>query len=147
MCHTLGNLIQISINMGLLEKQMQEVPAFRKFVYIVWIITAVLGIIMFCHTNGIGTEKKEFMPYSAKVVSFYTEKIKRAGIYYQRIKLDNKTIMTANAFSTIINGEKTRLIDYIAVGDSIVRDTWAEISVYREGSETYTFTHNPHDFK
>lgn len=106
------------------------------------IIMAMFCIITACHAKP---RQYKFVPYKGKVVSFYTEKYMYGGIHYQRVHLDNKTRLTANGFSSVIQGEKTRLIDYIAVGDSIVRDTWGVIIVYREGSETYTFTHNPGD--
>ena len=106
------------------------------------VIIVVCSIITACHAKP---RQYKFVPYKGKVVSFYTEKYMYGGIHYQRVHLNHKTRLTANGFTANINGYKTNLIDYIAIGDSIVRDTWAEISVYREGSETYTFTHNPDD--
>ena len=78
---------------------------------------------------------------------FYTENTMRGGIYYQEIKLDNGITMIANAFSSNIEGNKIRLIDFIAVGDSVERNTWGIITVYRNNSEPYVFIHNPDDFK
>lgn len=132
--------------MGLIGKQMREVPAFRRYVYIVWGIVAIIAVVKLCKDSNI--EKVEFMPYSAKVVSFYTEKTKRGGRYYQRIKLDNKELITANGFTATINSNKVRLIDYIAIGDSVVCDsTDGVLYVYRAEAETYRFTYSPSDFK
>ncbi len=114
----------------------------HKVRVVMYVIIAICSIITACHAEP---RLHKFVPYSAKVLSFHTDKLKHGGIYCQNVKLDNKSTMLANGFSSVIQGQKTRLIDYIAVGDSIVRDTWGVIIVYREGSETYTFTHNPGD--
>ena len=89
----------------------------------------------------------EFNPYAAKVVNFYIEKTKRGGVYYQEAELDNGMVMVMNAFSANINGEKIRLIDYISCGDSVVRQQWNTIIVFREGHETQFFYHDPNDFE
>ncbi|MCR5695552.1 MAG: hypothetical protein K6G73_01120 [Marinilabiliaceae bacterium] len=108
------------------------------------IIIAICSIITACHAKP---RQYKFVPYKGKVVSCKTDKTMHGGVYYQRIELDNKEEIAANAFSSIIAGQKTMLINYIAVGDSIVRNTFDTIYVYREGADTYVFTHNKGDFK
>ena len=109
---------------------------------VMYVIIVICSIITACHAKP---RQYKFVPYKGIVVSFYTEKYMYGGIHYQRVHLNNKMRLTANGFTANINGYKTNLIDYISIGDSIVRDTWGVIIVYREGSETYTFTHNPDD--
>lgn len=115
---------------------------YKVSVFMHVVIIVVCCIITSCHGNF---KQPKFVPYKAKVISYQTDRVPFGGIYCQNVKLDNKSTMLANGFSSVIQGRKTRLIDYIAVGDSIVRDTWGVIIVYRRGSKTYTFTHNPND--
>ena len=116
---------------------------FRELLYIAFI--AICSITAGCH--GKIHRKTKFVPYSAKVISYDIDKIKQGGVYYQNINLNNKKRVTANGFSAVIDGQKTWIIDYIAIGDSIVRNTFDSIYVYRKGSETYLFTYNPYDFR
>ncbi|MBP5419261.1 MAG: hypothetical protein J6Y72_05575 [Bacteroidales bacterium] len=115
----------------------------RDMLYIAFI--AICSIITGCH--GKVYRKTKFVPYTAKVISYDIDKIKQGGVYYQNINLNNKKRVTANGFSAVIDGQKTWIIDYIAIGDSIVRNTFDSIYVYRKGSETYLFTYNPYDFR
>ena len=131
--------------MGYISSILDEFPKLRPIVGSIAIFVIVVGSIVVFSDQKV--EKKVFTPYSAKVVFFYTENTMRGGIYYQEIKLDNGITMIANAFSSNIEGYKIRLIDFIAVGDSIERNTWGQITVYRNNSESYVFTHNPDDFK
>ena len=131
--------------MGYISLILDEFPKLRPIVGSIAIFVIVVGSIVVFSDQKV--EKKVFTPYSAKVVFFYTENTMRGGIYYQEIKLDNGITMIANAFSSNIEGYKIRLIDFIAVGDSIERNTWGQITVYRNNSESYVFTHNPDDFK
>ncbi|MBP5419459.1 MAG: hypothetical protein J6Y72_06585 [Bacteroidales bacterium] len=130
----------------LFKQAMEDFPAFKKMVYVIWALIPIGGIFLFW--NDLFAERNaKFVPYSGEVKRFYTEPYMRAGKYYQRIKLKNGKDITANAFSSTIAGQKTMLIDYIAVGDSIVRNTFDTIYVYRKGADTYVFTHNKGDFK
>lgn len=109
------------------------------------IIIAICSIITACHAKP---RQHKFVPYSAKVISFSTDRYMQGGIYYQYLKLDNKTRLIANGFTTNINGLKTNLIDYIAIGDSVVCDSTDDVLyVYRAEAETYRFTYSPSDFK
>ena len=127
-----------------IRRLMNEKPAFRIMMYSIKWLIITFAIINFL-SNFVFTNKS-FVPYSAKVVSYYTERFKRGGINYQRIELDNDECFSANAFSAIIDGKKTWLIDYIAVGDSLAHISWDTIYVYREGSKTYKFVYNIKDF-
>jgi len=130
----------------LFKQAMDDFPAFKKMAYVIWALIPIGGIFWFW--NDLFAERNaKFVPYSGEVKRFYTETYMRAGKYYQRIKLKNGKDITANAFSSMIAGQKTMLIDYIAIGDSIVRNTFDTIYVYREGADTYVFTHNKDDFK
>lgn len=130
--------------MSLVIRMMQRNPRFCVIVYVIWIIVAIGLTWYFSHFDA---SNEEFSPYSANVVSVYTDKLKRGGMYHQNIVLDNENVITANAFSSMIAGQKTMLINYIAVGDSIVRNTFDTIYVYRDGSESYVFTYNKDDYK
>lgn len=74
----------------------KELKAFRVMVYIIWGIVIIGGIIVFGFNSNI--EPVEFVPYSAKVISYYTESYQRGGVYYQRIEFDNGKRMSANGF-------------------------------------------------
>ena len=78
------------------DSAFKELKAFRVMVYIIWGIVIVGGAVIikqqfFC-------EIKEFVPYSAKVISYYTESYQRGGVYYRRIEFDNGKRMSANGF-------------------------------------------------
>ena len=132
--------------MGYTSLILNDFPKLKPIVVSIMIFVIVVGA-MIVISGQINERKASFTPYAAKVVLFYTENTMRGGIYYQEIKLDNGVTMIANAFSSIIEGNKTRLIDFIAVGDSIERNSWGKITVYRYNSEPYVFTHDPDDFK
>jgi hypothetical protein len=130
----------------LFKQAMEDFPSFKKMAYVIWALIPIGGIFLFY--NDLFVERNaKFVPYSGEVKRFYTETFMRAGTYYQRIKLKNGKDITANAFSSTIAGQKTMLIDYIAIGDSIVRNTFDTIYVYREGADTYVFTHNKRDWR
>lgn len=131
--------------MGYINSIIKEIPKLRPIVGSTIVLVIVVGAIMVF--GGIRVEKEAFTPYAAKVVSYHTENTMRGGIYYQEITLDNGIIMIANAFSSKIGNNNIRLIDFIAVGDSVVRNTWGVISVYRDTSDAYIFVHNPDDFR
>ncbi len=127
---------------------MRKYPKFRIIACVTWIIVAIGGISWFSWYFSQFHTKREFFPYSAKVISVSTDKTKHGGINYQNIVLDNKKRVIANGFSSEIQGKKTRLIDYIAIGDSVVCDSTDDVLyVYRAEAETYRFTYNPSDFK
>ena len=130
--------------MGYISSILNVFPKLRPIVGSIMIFLIVVGAIIVLSDQKV--KKKVFTPYAAKVVFFYTENTMRGGIYYQEIKLDNGITMIANAFSSNIRGNRIRLIDLIAVGDSVERNTWGVITVYRDNSESYVFTHNPEDF-
>ena len=127
------------------QETMNNSSIFKLFYFIIGLLGFIYLVVMI--NTSFFFEKKEFVPYSARVKSFYIDNHKEGGVYYQRIKYTNNTSMIVNAFSAIVDGKKTRLIDYIAVGDSVVHSAWGVITVYREGAETYVFKHNPDDFK
>ncbi len=131
----------------LFKQAMEDFPAFKKMVYVIWALIPIGGIFLFY--NDLFVERNaKFVPYSAKVVSFSTDKSKRGGIYCQNIKLEYDILILANGFSSEIQGEKTRLIDYIAVGDSVVCDSTDDVLyVYRAEAETYKFIYNKGDFR
>ncbi len=66
---------------------MREVPAFKTMAFVVLGGLAIIAVTIFSRECFI--EKEEFSPYSAKVKSFYIEKHKYGGVYYQRIEFDN----------------------------------------------------------
>ena len=113
--------------------------------FLIWVIGVVSFIAHELYVKCTSSDYV-FCPYSAKVELYYTEHFKRGGTYYQRIILKDKTSVTANAFSAVVDGRKTWLIDYIAVGDSLAHISWDTIYVYREGSKTYKFVYNIKDF-
>ena len=133
----------------MLRQITQDFPLFKRVAYVIWAFVAIVGLIILGYYYMVlNSDRKEFIPYSARVTSFYTEKVKRGGVFYQKIKLNNNTTITANGFTTNIQGQKIRLIDYIAVGDSIVCDSTDKIlHIHRIGTETYIFTQNPNDFR
>lgn len=130
----------------LFKQAMEDFPAFKKMVYVIWALIPIGGIFLFY--NDLFVERNaKFVPYSGEVKRFYTETFMRAGTYYQRIKLKNGKDITANAFSSTIAGQKTMLIDYIAIGDSVVHNYWDTIYVYREEADTYVFSYNKRDWR
>ena len=128
-----------------IRRLMNDKPAFRIMIYSIKWLIITFAIINFLR-NFVFTNKS-FVPYSAKVVSYYTERFKRGGINYQRIELDNDECFSANAFSAIIDGKKTRLIDYITVGDSVVLTSLDTVYVYRRGHVACTFVYKIEDFR
>lgn len=132
---------------NLFKQAMDDFPAFRKVAYVIWALIPIGGIFLF--RNDLFVERNtKFVPYSAKVVSFRTDKSKRGGIYCQNIKLNNGTLILANGFSSEIQGGKIRLTDYIAIGDSVVCDSTDDIiCVHRVDSEIRIFTYSPDDFR
>ena len=131
--------------MGFVSETLEAAPQLKPVVYtmlaVIWIACPIL-VYVDSHRYNV-----EFSPYSGKVTSFYTETHKQGGVLYQCINFDCNHCLVANAFSAVINGRKTKLIDYIAVGDSVVCDTEKTAIVYRKGAETYKFTHHASDFK
>ncbi|MBP5420313.1 MAG: hypothetical protein J6Y72_10935 [Bacteroidales bacterium] len=109
------------------------------------IIIAICSIMTACHAKP---RQHKFVPYKGRVVSYQTDKTAYGGVYYQNINLDNKKVVTANGFTASVNGYKTNLIDYIAIGDSVECDSTDDVLyVYRAEAETYRFTYSPSDFK
>ncbi|MBR6251383.1 MAG: hypothetical protein IKR17_09375 [Bacteroidales bacterium] len=132
--------------MKIFNKQFRENKELRVIVYIacgigiIWMVTMLQNQFFF--------EKKEFVPYSAKVVSYHTDKIPHGEVYYQRIKLDNNSRIIANGFSAVIDKEKTWLINYVAIGDSIVCDSTDNIIyIHRAGAETFRLVYSPVRFQ
>ena len=128
-----------------IRRLMNDKPAFRIMIYSIKWLIIIFAIINFLR-NFVFTNKS-FVPYSAKVVSYSTDRLKHAGVRYQNIELDNDDYILANGFTAQVNGRKTRLIDYIAVGDSVVQKYLDTICVYRERSVSYKFSYSPDDFK
>ena len=120
----------------------QSYRAFVPLVYVVFI--AICSITAGCHG---GFKQPKFVPYKAKVISYHTDRFMHGGIYCQNIKLDNNVTILANGISSIIDGQKIYLIDYVMIGDSITEDTMDIIYVHREGGDTYKFTYNPDDYR
>lgn len=135
--------------MKVIRQIRQEFPILKKVINVIWSIVAIVGLIILgIYFIVFNFGDYEFVPYSAKVLSVYTEKVKRGGVYYQNIRLDNNYTITTNGFTTIMQGHKIRLIDYIAIGDSVVCDSTDRVLyIHREGAETYRFTQNPDDFR
>lgn len=117
---------------------------YKVSVFMHVVIIVVCCIITSCHGNF---KQPKFVPYKAKVISVSTDKTAHGGVYCQRVKLDNNFTILANAFSAEIKGQKTMLINYIAIGDSIVHNCLDTIYVYRKDADTYVFTHNKGNFK
>lgn len=117
---------------------------YKVSVFMHVVIIVVCCIITSCHAKP---RQYKFVPYKGIVVSYKTDKTAHGGVYCQRVKLDNNFTILANAFSAEIKGQKTMLINYIAIGDSIVHNCLDTIYVYRKGADTYVFTHNKGDFK
>ena len=105
----------------------------------------IFVIIVILRTNFY--EEKEFVPYSAKVVSHYINWYAQGGVYCQNIELDNGECLLANGFTAIVEGKKTRLIDYIAEGNSVICESIDVTYVIRDDTVSYKFTYSPKDFK
>ncbi len=117
---------------------------YKVSVFMHVVIIVICSIITSCHA---GFKQPKFVPYKAKVISVSTDKTAHGGVYCQRVKLDNNFTILANAFSADVKGQKTMLIDYVTIGDSIVHNCLDTIYIYRKGADTYVFTHNKGDFK
>lgn len=127
------------------ENAFCKIKAFRIMTYIIFGLGVIFVAIML-HSKY-SSSHFEFIPFEAKVTSYKIETSKRGGIYYQYVYLDNNDCLIANGFTAIVLGQKMRLIDYIAVGDSIIWNSINEIHVYRNNTKPYKFTYNPNDFK
>lgn len=123
-----------------------NIPGFKYLVYMALGACAILLVFFIRNKREITTEET-FIPYATRVTSFYIDNQKYCGKYYQYIEFETKDCMIANGFSAIINGQKTLLIDYIAIGDSVVQKKMSEVYIYRNGSDTFKFTFNSEDFK
>ena len=134
--------------MNISEQVEQDFPAVRTFKRVVLIIVGVVALpLLIWNYWRLHIADVKFEPYKAKDVSYKSERIMRGGVYCQNIELDCGFGILANAYSSMVNGKKTMLIDYIAVGDSVVCNTWGTIYVCREGAEPQVFTHDPADYK
>jgi hypothetical protein len=125
---------------------MEDFPAFKKMVYVIWALIPIGGIIMF-GVQYYYQMNAEFVPYSGKVVWIHIDKYMNHGCRPQRIKLRKYGTMYANGFSAEINGQKTRLIDYVAIGDSVVHNSIDTVYVYRNDADTYKFTYHSADWR
>ena len=128
-----------------IQDLMKKSPAFRFAINTYRWGLGIFFVIVFLRTNFY--VKKEFVPFSAKVESYNTDWYKQGGVYCQNIELDNGECLLANGFTAIVEGKKTRLIDYIAEGDSVICESIDVTYVIRDDTVSYKFTYSPKDFK
>ena len=114
-------------------------PTIKKLGYIILSLVAVYIIATSFSTRHSAHDK--FVPYSAKVVSFETATSLQGKVCYQKIKLDNHSVIIVNSFYAEIDGENTKLIDYVNIGDSAVHSDWGTIYIYRNGESPNKFTY------
>ena len=128
-----------------IQDLMKKSLAFRITTYIFRGLLSIFVVVMLLRSCFY--DKKEFVPFSAKVESYNTDWYKQGGVYCQNIELDNGECLLANGFTAIVEGKKTRLIDYIAEGDSVICECIDVTYVIRDDTVSYKFTYSSKDFK
>lgn len=129
-----------------IDNIIREFPQAKFILRINIVIVSIMTLGMIIYQN-VGSKTVSFCPCSGRVQKSYVENFMRAGIYYQRIILENDKAITANGFVMISCKKKVRLIDFILDGDSVQYNSIDTLYVYRNDYEVYKFLRSVNDFK